>query len=537
MIHTIITTMKNVETLDFSLTKIKKIFISNIPILFLTAFIACVAYLNGINGEFISDDIPGILESTRIKNFSEAVSSYQLQSIIQSALLTTFGQNPTPFHLFSLFLHIINVCLFFIIAYTLFGKEVSAIATPLYAVHPAISEAVIWISAVNYLLLGFFTYIAIFIYLYYKSTSNLKVLIGLYIYYFVALILNTNAWFLMIPVILISIELFFFTQKFAFKKLVFLLPLVAIAVISFYTIWKGKAYSAGEAFVRIQSLQTPDASPYFNRLPYSIYMVWELLLFPINNLTLYHEGEPISPGKFRLMGVVGFITVVWLIYAFVKKRSEKSTGLVWLIFISTAYMYSPIQVAWFAADRYLYIAAGFFCVLLAMALLNLDKKLPGMNAALFITVIMVFAYGARSYARTNDWKTRKSLWHATQRVGPYGHRVYNNLGDIYALEGNWPMSIAYFFKAIELNPTYAEAMHNLGNAFYSYRRLDDAKTWYENSIKINPTIDHSYYMLGVIAYTQNDLPKAKDYFQQTLSIKPDYAPAIQGLDVLVKNGY
>lgn len=521
--------MNKVELSFTSVKDIKKVIISNIPMFLIIVALCILVYANGMGGEFVSDDIPGIVNNPVVQNVGLAVKNLSLQHLVWSILYTTFGANETPFHILSLVLHITNVCLFFLIVYNLFNKKVAAIASVLYAVHPLASEAILWISAVNYLWNTLFLYISILLYLLYKKSGNKKYLISIFGLFAFLTISFSNFWILMTPFFLAGLDFFLLQKNNSLKFLTKLIPLFALGIVAF--IYFGYFRSGIQVGERISSLATPEATPFINRLPYSFYMPAEQLIFP-KDLTLYHEGEKISPFKFHAMTVVVLAFFILLIYLWTKSKNRTVVGLVAMIYISLLPVFSPLQVAWFTAERYDYIAVGLFCILLSMLFLKLDKKSSVKSLAIILTVVLTVIYSGRTIARTNDWKTRKSVWLATARVSPYSPRVHNNLGDVYGSEQNWQLSVAHFQTAIKLKPNYAEAMHNLGNTYMIMGKLDLAKEWLIKSLQYNPNLYQSLHKLGLIAYNQGDPETAKKYFEQALQVNPNYLPAIQALQAL-----
>lgn len=203
-----------------------------------------------------------------------------------------------------------------------------------------------------------------------------------------------------------------------------------------------------------------------------------------------------------------------------------------MMFISILPVFSPVLVAWMVAERYLYFATGIFTTLIAMLILNMERKFNIKNLAVILTVILMLAYSGRTIARAMEWRTRKSLWLSAEARGPYSARAQNNLGDVYGVEGDWEKSIWHFKRAIELNPYYSEAIHNLGNTLMQLGYYEDAKKLLLRSLEINPGLYQSMHKLGLIEYQLGNPDQAMEYFKKTLEIEPNYAPAIQSIQAL-----
>jgi len=149
---------------------------------------------------------------------------------------------------------------------------------------------------------------------------------------------------------------------------------------------------------------------------------------------------------------------------------------------------SPIQVSWYIADRYLYLPAIFFVTLLALTIESVTKSMKIKNIALYITLVIMSFYIYKDIRRNADWQNRKTLWEATARTNPYSPRVYNNLGDVYGLEGNTEKSIQSFQRAIQLEPNYPEAMYNLGNAYKQAGEVEKGDELMQEALKLKPNM-------------------------------------------------
>ena len=69
-------------------------------------------YLNGVTGEFVSDDIGTLFMNPAVSNVSLALRTGSIHTIVTAILFTTFNATPIPFHVFNVVLHIIIAILF-----------------------------------------------------------------------------------------------------------------------------------------------------------------------------------------------------------------------------------------------------------------------------------------------------------------------------------------------------------------------------------------------------------------------------------------
>ena len=84
-------------------------------------------------------------------------------------------------------------------------------------------------------------------------------------------------------------------------------------------------------------------------------------------------------------------------------------------------------------------------------------------------------------------------------VGDLADFFYNRgLNDLDSLSGNvrYDRAIAYFTKAVELNPDFAAAFHRRAYAYYEIADYTCAIADYTQAIKLNPDSPHSYWGRG-----------------------------------------
>ena len=69
---------------------------------------------------------------------------------------------------------------------------------------------------------------------------------------------------------------------------------------------------------------------------------------------------------------------------------------------------------------------------------------------------------------------------------PKDSLLHNITGACYAGLGQLGSAIKCYDKAIDINPDYAKAHFNLGNAYHEQGELDESITSYQRSIEIDP---------------------------------------------------
>ncbi len=130
--------------------------------------------------------------------------------------------------------------------------------------------------------------------------------------------------------------------------------------------------------------------------------------------------------------------------------------------------------------------------------------------------------------------------------------AYNGLGIIANVQGDFPLAEALFKKADVISPNSPEILNNVGFALYSAYRFPEALAYYSKALQINPNFKKAIYNyallqarlgkydvaydafvrvsseieannnLGYIAMDRGDYKKANNYLQEAIRLSPEF---------------
>jgi tetratricopeptide (TPR) repeat protein len=220
--------------------------------------------------------------------------------------------------------------------------------------------------------------------------------------------------------------------------------------------------------------------------------------------------------------LIYFVFIVFLgamIYGYKKNKPV----FFWLAFFVIVLLptLTPFKISWVVAERYVYLGSLGIFVVIAMlfdkiASFNVNAKMVAYTAI----VLIVASLSARTIVRNKDWKSEDSLWFATARVAPSGQNIHNNLGDVYARNGNYEKAIEEFTKATQINPNYADAYHNLANTYGQIGNYNEAMANYQKALEFNPKLWQSYQNLGSIYADLGNFDLAAENMKKAIEINP-----------------
>ena len=114
-----------------------------------------------------------------------------------------------------------------------------------------------------------------------------------------------------------------------------------------------------------------------------------------------------------------------------------------------------------ANDRHLYLALGGPALVLAVAFDRLLARALWRPSAGFAALVLLAALGAATAQRNRDYRSETALWQATAKASPRKARAWLNLGYARRLEGDYAGAAQAYAQALALDPGNAQAAINL----------------------------------------------------------------------------
>jgi tetratricopeptide (TPR) repeat protein len=97
---------------------------------------------------------------------------------------------------------------------------------------------------------------------------------------------------------------------------------------------------------------------------------------------------------------------------------------------------------------------------------------------------------------------------------------YNNIGLLYLNQNDDEQALAWFTKAVEINPNHLRAIHNQGRAAHKLKRFDQAATAYSRTIAIDPTYAEAHANLGRVLIEAGRQTEGYRELQVAVSLDP-----------------
>lgn len=490
-----------------------KWFKNNWSYLLFFLFLILVTFGNSLNNAFLSDDLAEIVNNPNIGNFWFAITYHPLGFIRLIFYWLAFhlgGLNPIFFRSINIFLHIGVVFLIFAIFSRVYSKKLAWFVASIFAVHPAISEAVVWISGGGYPQYSFFF---LFSFLFYLLSIKGKKYYWLSIFFFLFSFMSH-------PQMPLSLFLIFPLWEFTFgsfkKNWLKTLPFLFLSLIFLFVSLNAiPERTTTLATVHYEQLGVDNP---FVLIPISLSSYFELIFFP-KTLTLYHSELFFGQLEFIIRALIVLTFFAGIIFSFKKNKFI----FFWLSFflIALAPTLTPFRLNWVVAERYLYLPSLGILAVVGLGLDRLSRSTKFKWISYTLVMIILVALSLRTIIRNVDWKNEDNLWIATGKTSPSSPNTHNNLGDVYGRHGDKEAALKEFQTAIALKPDYGDAYHNLANTYRELNQPDKALENYQKALQFNPNLWQSYQNIAAIYFNNKQYDLAIINIEKAITINPN----------------
>jgi tetratricopeptide (TPR) repeat protein len=492
-----------------------------------------------------------------------------------------YGLHPGEHHLTSLFLHIANAVLLFLV----FSRMTQApwrsgFLAALFALHPLHVESVAWVAERKDVLSTLFWMLTLWAYVHYAAKPQPKRYLLVALCFVLGLM--SKPMVVTLPFVLLLLDYWPLGRfrrdesygdhgtdtdipvlppsRLISEKIPFFALVAFSCLTTLFAQWKGGALKPLEKL----PLEMRAANAAVSYVGYLWKTIW-----PKDLAILYPH-----PLGFPLWQVVGALSLLVAITVFVslarRKHSYLLTG--WLWYVGTLVpVIGLVQVGIQAmADRYTYVPLiGLFimisyglpdlraghrlrrfmipvCGILVLGALVLSTRsqltLWENDRLLFEHTLRVtknnfVIHNNLGNALFDQGKDEEAMTHFREalRINPRDARVHNNLAILLAREGKDEEASYHFTEALRGNPANVEIHNSLGVLLVRQGRNDEAMVHYREALRLDPGNAHAHVNLASLLNRQGKSEEAILHYEKALQIKPDQPESHNDLAVLLAN--
>lgn len=521
---------------------------------FLIAAITFAVYCDSLNNSFVYDDYPFLVDNPAVRQLTGAsvlsnftgwrnTAAYEnLARDVWRPLVTTsfaidyrlWKLDSRYYHAENLLIHTVNAALVYAATVLILGSPFTAFITAVvFAVHPAQTEAVTWISGRSNVLFLLFFMPAFIAHIRNRRAGGTGAEYPLaLIFFFFSLLAKETA--IVLPVLCVLYDIHFTGRKKAAEYAAYYMPFFLIAV--FYMAARFSVLGTlaqkggwwGDSIVANIFITLKAIAGYVN-----------VAVFPVNLRVEYPAGElaaAFGPGTLQAAAT---LSIVIAFYVFFRRKKEVSFYMAWF-FAALLPVCNIVPIKAIIAERFLYLPLAGFAALFGMLFGGLDRSPARGAVKAVLTASLTFiivAYGAISVMRNMDWRDEMSFYMNEAARPDATPKAHYNLGYICAKEaakssGNrelagmyYAMAISEYGKTISLKPDSAIAYQGLGNALSSIGMYDQAAMNFRKALAFEKSAD-TYNNLGVAYYRGGRTDDAGKCFMRSLALDPHHVDAM-----------
>jgi len=457
-----------------------------------------------------------------------------------------YGLNAKGHHLTSLFLHIANALILFIVLSRMTGKLwQSGFVAAMFAFHPLNVESVAWVAERKNVLSTLFWLLTMWAYIHYAEKPTVK-RYGL-VFLFFTLGLMSKPMLVTLPFVLLLLDYWPLrrlkfgkdrgnndilekntakrseTSRLVREKI----PLFLLSASSCIVTFLAQKIAGDVKSLDLLPLQARLTNAMVSYLEYLRKMIWpeKLSIFyphPENTLAVWQ-------GILCGMALVG-ITVISI--RLIRKAPYFAVGWFWYLGTLVPVIGIVQGYKWThgMADRHLYIPLIGIFIIVAWGVPELISKWRYKEKVLSVSAgIIIFTLLITTWMQVSHWYNSITIFkHAirvTDKKYPDFAIAHNNLGIALFAERKNEEAIYHYKMAIKLKPTHTEAHYNLGIILFAERKNEEAIYHYKMAIKLNPNFTNAHYNLGTVLKQVGDFEGAIEHYREAIKFKPNFASA------------
>lgn len=428
------------------------------------------------------------------------------------------------YHVTNLIFHLSScILLYYFLLKIHIRADISFILTLLFTVHPALSQAVVWIPGRNDSMLTTFALASfLFIVNYFETKKWYAIVLH---FFFLFLALYTKESGIILPFIMLGYLILFGQHDFK-KYIVCIAGWLCIAIVWFYM-----------RSISIDPIIKPSATDYLtgfiDRLPLFIHYIGKSFL-PFN-LSVF----PMQADTHMYWGLIT-VTLLTLLLVMNKNSNKKRIlfGLSWFTLFLLPAFFVPKEINEQAFEHRLYLPIIGLLILFSEISLFSEKNIPNQKNVFWFSLIAVPIFSIINYGHQQKFKNEFTYWENAVADSPSSSYAHKILGVKYLNANELEESEIEIKKALAIDSTERYA-----NLYYAkillLKNPKNPKTEYYllKEEQYHPGFIDNLFELAKLNFEKGDKVAAEYYLEACIKASPTFMMAKNNLILLlVENG-
>lgn len=427
------------------------------------------------------------------------------------------GGQVFAFHASNLLFHIIAIWLLYLLLQRAGVKRQTAFwLSFFFAIHPALTQAAVWIPGRNDSLLAIFMFSALIFLSRWFRQERLRDLIFLWVFFLLALLTKETA--AVLPFLALGWILTFERRDFTWFKLGLSMAGGFVAgVIWFLLRTAALEGTSGHIF-----------SSLFNNLLSPVIFLGKAI-FPFN-LSVY----PVPADTTWIYGIAALLVIsVLLFYSRPWRPRRLLFGILWfwpLLVLGSARPDGEMFRNFM--EHRLYVPMFGLLIILAETE-NFWQQLNG-KWRRYLLGGMTVLFALLSFRHCGYFADRLAFWESAAASSPHSPLAQRNLGAMYYLENRPDEAEQRYRQALVLNPEEVMVHNNLAVIYIDRQDWWRAENELKKELAINPSYDVALFNLGRVYFEKRRYQDAAALWRETLRINPRHYEAALRLNEVLK---
>jgi tetratricopeptide (TPR) repeat protein len=251
----------------------------------------------------------------------------------------------------------------------------------------------------------------------------------------------------------------------------------------------------------------------------------KLSLWPAPLVLDYGTGVAAGLGAVLPQGLL-VLALVWCTgWALRARPAWGFLGAWFLVILAPSSSVLPLVTQTIAEHRMYLSLAAIVVAVVVVAQRWLGRHMLGTG------VLLALLLGGLTFQRNHVYRSAVAIWQDTVDKVPANARAHSNLGLAFATEGRSDEAMGQLREAIRLQPDIAYAHYNLGLALARLGRDAEAVPEFEAELKLQPSYAPAWCELGLSLYQLGQRDAAVAAYAKALQAKPVYPDALERLGI------
>lgn len=206
---------------------------------------------------------------------------------------------------------------------------------------------------------------------------------------------------------------------------------------------------------------------------------------------------------------------------FFRKDRNVLFGLLWIGIACLPFLrFIPFAASNPVSDRFLYLPAAGFCLLLAEVLAR--------NQGRYLLYGLIAVWGSLTIQRNRLCRDERALYEQTAACAPEHPRAQASLGQFHLDQGEFLEAKAAASRALALDPAYPGGWNVLGIAEFQLGDPERAKRDFERAVSLDERMAEPHNNLANVLAALGKKKEATTEYRKAMGLRPDWAAPREG---------